>query len=145
MDSTEPNPTLAAGRYRAAGVRPAFRGSFLDSFRFAFEGLVYVFQTQPNFRVHMAAACAASVLGAWLQLSWLAWAILALTIGGVLISEIMNTAAEALVDLVSPQYHPLAKQVKDLTAAAVLVAAATSVVVGLAVLGPPLWLRLGVG
>ncbi len=145
MDSTERNPTLVAGRYPVAGVRPAFRGGFLDSFRFAAEGLLYVFRSQPNFRVHVAAACAVVLLGAWLQLSSLAWAILALTIGGVLISEILNTAAEALVDLVSPEYHPLAKQVKDLTAAAVLVAAATSVTVGLAILGPPLWLRLGLG
>ena len=116
----------------------------MDSFRFAAEGLLYVFRTQPNFRFHVVAACVATGLGLWLQLTSVSWAILALTIGGVLISEILNTAAEALVDLVSPEYHPLAKQVKDLTAAAVLVAAATSVVVGLAILGPPLWARFGI-
>ena len=54
----------------------------------------------------------------------------------------LNTVAEALVDLVSPGYHPLAKVVKDVTAAAVLLAAIISVIVGLLVLGPPLWVQV---
>jgi diacylglycerol kinase len=71
--------------------------------------------------------------------------LLALTIGSVLVMELLNTAAETLVDLVSPDYNPLAKRVKDLMAAAVLVAALVSIVVGISVLGPPLWARLGFG
>jgi len=73
----------------------------------------------------------------------LSWASLTLTIGSVLVAELLNTAAETLVDLVSPEYHPLAKRAKDMMAGAVLVMAITSVVVGLCVLGPPLWTRLG--
>jgi len=65
-----------------------------------------------------------------------------LTIGVVLVSEMLNTVAETLVDLVSPGYHPLAKVVKDVTAGAVLLAAIISIAVGLLVLGPPLWERL---
>ncbi len=149
MGASERHPSLAAGRYRAAGVRYApgapSRHRFVASFRFAAEGLRYAFDTQPNFRVHVAATVVVALLGLWLGLPWHSWAALALTTGVVLITEIFNTAAETLVDLVSPQYHPLAKQAKDLTAAAVLIAALISVVVGLAVLGPALWARLGLG
>jgi len=89
----------------------------------------------------MATVCVLA-LGAWLSLSRIEWAILALTMGLVWIAEFFNTALEAVVDLASPDIHPLAKVSKDVGAAAVLIAAITSVVVGLAILGPPLWARL---
>ncbi len=117
--------------------------SFWEGFQFASEGLLYAFRTQRNFRVHLAAAFAVIILGAWLRLPRQSWAILALIIGLVLTAEMINTAAEALVDLTSPEYHPLAKLVKDLMAGAVLIVALISVIVGLLILGPPLLLRLG--
>jgi diacylglycerol kinase len=89
----------------------------------------------------MATVCVIA-LGAWLSLSRIEWAILALAMGLVWIAEFFNTALEAVVDLASPDIHPLAKVSKDVGAAAVLIAAITSVVVGLAILGPPLWARL---
>jgi len=67
------------------------------------------------------------------------WAVLVLTIASVLILEGLNTAIEAAVDLASPNVHPLAKVAKDVAAGTVLVAAAAAVLVGLLVLGPPLW------
>ena len=115
----------------------------LDSFRFAFAGLWYTLRTQRNTRIQLAIAVAVVALGLWLGLSYIQWAALTLTIGFVLVSEMLNTVTETLVDLVSPGYHPLAKVVKDITAGAVLVAAITSVVVGLLVLGPPLWGKVG--
>ena len=117
--------------------------NILDSFRFAFSGLWYALRTQRNTRIHLAIATAVVALGLYLGLSYVQWAVLALTIGFVLVSEMLNTVAETLVDLVSPGYHPLAKVVKDVTAAAVLLTAIVSVVVGLLVLGPPLWKQLG--
>ena len=117
--------------------------SFWRGFQFAGEGLLYAFRTQRNFRVHLVMAIAAILLAAWLRLSPQSWAILALVIGLVLTAEMINTAAEALVDLTSPEYHPLAKLVKDLMAGAVLIVALISVIVGLLILGPPLLLRLG--
>ena len=117
--------------------------SFWEGFQFAGEGLLYAFRTQRNFRVHLVTAIAVIVLGTWLRLSQQSWAILALIIGLVLTAEMINTAAEALVDLTSPEYHPLAKLVKDLMAGAVLIVAMISVIVGLLILGPPLLLRLG--
>ena len=115
----------------------------MSGFRYAGEGLRYAIASQRNFRFHLSAALAAIMLGLWLRIPLQSWAFLALTIGAVLVMELLNTAAETLVDLVSPEYNPLAKQVKDLMAAAVLVAAIVSIVVGLVTLGPPLWLRLG--
>lgn len=67
------------------------------------------------------------------------WAVLLLTIALVWTAEFINTALEAVVDLASPQHHPLAKVGKDVGAAAVLIAALTSILVGLLILGPPLW------
>lgn len=116
--------------------------SILESFRFAFVGLWYALRTQRNTRVHLAIAAVVVVLGLCLNLSYVQWAVLTLTIGFVLVSEMLNTVAETLVDLISPGYHPLAKVVKDVTAGAVLLTAIISVVVGLLVLGPPLWKRL---
>ncbi len=116
--------------------------NLLESFQYAFAGLKYALRTQRNIRIHLTIAGAAVALGLWLHLPPGHWAILVLTIGFVLVGELLNTVAETLVDLASPDYHPLAKVAKDVTAGAVLLAAFVSVVVGLLVLGPPLWTRL---
>ena len=117
--------------------------NILDSFRFAFSGLWYALRTQRNTRIHLIIAAVVVALGVWLNLSPSQWAVLTLTIGFVLVSEMLNTVAETLVDLVSPGYHPLAKTVKDVTAGAVLLTAVVSVIVGVLVLGPPLWEKAG--
>jgi diacylglycerol kinase len=116
--------------------------NIIESFRFAFVGLWYALRTQRNTRIHLSIAAAVVAVGLCLNLSHVQWAVLTLTIGFVLVSEMLNTVAETLVDLISPGYHPLAKVVKDVTAGAVLLTAIVSVVVGLLVLGPPLWKRL---
>ena len=115
--------------------------NLFESFRFAFSGLWYALRTQRNTRIHLAISVVVVGLGLWLNLAAIQWAVLALTIGVVLVSEMLNTVAETLVDLASPGFHPLAKVVKDVTAGAVLLAAIVSIVVGLLVLGPPLWER----
>jgi diacylglycerol kinase len=114
---------------------------FLRSFEYASIGLIDAFD-QFNMWVHLAAAITTTAFALWLQVNLLTWAVLVLTIGFVFALELINTALESLVDLVSPNYHPLAKRVKDVGAGAVLVAAATAVLVGLLLLGPPLWARL---
>jgi len=115
--------------------------NIFESFRFAFSGLWYALRTQRNTRIHLTITAAVVVLGLCLELSYVQWAVVTLTIGFVLVSEMLNTVAETLVDLISPGFHPLAKIVKDVTAGAVLLAAIVSIVVGLLVLGPPLWER----
>jgi len=81
-------------------------------------------------------------MGWWLSLSWLEWAVIVLVVTMVWAVEFINTALEAVVDLASPQQHPLARVAKDVAAAAVLLASVGSVVIGLLILGPPLWARL---
>ena len=113
-----------------------------DSFRHAFAGCWHLLRTQQNAWIHACATVAVTALGLWLGLGRLEWAVIVLAVGLVWMAEFVNTALEAVVDLASPDLHPLAKIGKDVAAAAVLVGAITAVVVGLLVLGPALWLRL---
>ncbi len=116
--------------------------NLLESFRFAFAGLWYVLRTQRNMHIHLSITAVVVALGLWLKLPPAHWAVLVLVIGLVLISEMINTMIEKLVDLVSPEYHPLAKVVKDVMAGTVLLTAFISIIVGVLVLGPPLLERL---
>ena len=114
----------------------------LTSFKHAFSGVWYVVRTQRNARIHLAAALVVIALGLWLGLSYTQWAVIVLTIGLVLAAEAFNTVAEAAVDLATAERHPLAKIAKDVAAGAVLLMAITAVLVGLLILGPPLWRTL---
>ena len=116
--------------------------SFIRSVSHAWSGLVYMFLTQRNARLHLVGALAAIALATWLRIDSTRWAILLLTIGAVCAGETINTTVEALVDLLSPEWHERAKVAKDVSAGAVLLLAVTAVAVGLVVLGPPLWSRL---
>ncbi|MCS7260850.1 MAG: diacylglycerol kinase family protein [Anaerolineae bacterium] len=116
--------------------------AWLSSFHHAWDGLWYVVRTQRNVRVHLAALVLAVGLGIVVQLSRLEWVLLTLVIGAVLAAEWFNTAIEATIDLVTTQYHPLAKVAKDAAAAGVLVTALVAIVVGVLMLGVPLWQRL---
>ncbi len=113
--------------------------SRIASFRHAFSGWWYVLRTQRNARIHAIISTAVFIVGVWLELDRRDWAILLLTMVAVWMGEFINTALEAVVDLASPDIHPLAKVGKDVGAAAVLIAALAAVLIGLLVLGPPLW------
>lgn len=108
----------------------------------ALRGWMYVLKTQHNAWVHSLAAAIVIILGFWLQIPARDWAVLVLTIAMVFTAEFINTSIEAVVDLASPQKHPLAKVGKDVGAGAVLIAALAGVLIGLLILGPPLWGRL---
>lgn len=123
-------------------MNPKPRFSLLASFRFAGAGLWDVVRTQRNFQIHLGVMVAVIGMGLWLGVARQEWPSLILSMGWVLVAEIFNTGAETLVDLASPTSHPLAKRVKDLAAGAVLLSAMGAVLVGLLVLGPPLWQRL---
>jgi diacylglycerol kinase len=118
--------------------------SRLRAFSYALRGFWFVIKTQRNAWIHAVITILVCALSVWLGLSTLEWAGLILTIAFVWTAEIINTALEAVVDLASPQHHPLAKVGKDVGAAAVLIAAITAILVGLLILGPPLWERLRV-
>lgn len=116
-----------------------FFRSRAQSFRHAFRGWGYVIRTQRNAWIHAVISTAVILTALWLHLDLQDWAILLLTIVLVWTAEFINTALEAVVDLASPEQNPLAKVGKDVGAAAVLIAALTSILVGLLILGPPLW------
>jgi len=138
---------LCPGVIEAAGVRRVHwwvcaMKRLWTSFGYAFAGLKYLFETQPNARIHIAITVAVAAAGLWVGLPAQEWALLALTTGMVFVAEGINTALEATVDLVSPEPHPLARVAKDVCAGAVTLAAAAAVAVGLLILGPPLYARL---
>jgi diacylglycerol kinase len=112
------------------------------SFGYAFRGFWYVLRTQQNAWIHAVIATLVVILSLWLRLDAREWAIIILTTAMVFTAEFLNTAIEAVVDLASPQKHPLAKVGKDVGAAAVLIAALAAILVGVLILGPPLWARL---
>ena len=121
---------------------PEYRNhSIVDAFRCAVRGVMRTFAGQRNLRVQVGIGALVVLLGLLLGLGATEWAILALCISGVLVAELVNTAVEATVDLVSPHYSELARVAKDAAAGAALVAAASSVVVGLLIFIPRL-LRL---
>lgn len=111
---------------------------FLISLQHAVRGVRIALTTQRNARVHAAIATLVILAGAALRLSWSEWALLALAIGLVCVTELLNTAIEDAVDLVTTEHHPLAGRAKDIAAGAVLLASLTAIVVGLLVLGPRL-------
>ena len=114
------------------------RSPLVQSFRFAFAGLAYCFRTQRNFRIHIAIGLLAVLAGVLLGLTWPEWAVIALLIVLVLAAEMVNTMVESLVDLVTTEYHPLAKVAKDVAAGIVLLTALGAIVVGLLIFGPKL-------
>jgi diacylglycerol kinase (ATP) len=118
-----------------------FIRSRVAAFGHAIRGWWHVLQTQHNAWIHSIVATVIVALGLWLGLPPHDWAIIVLTIAMVFTAEFINTAIEAVVDLASPVHHPLAKVGKDVGAGAVLVAALAAALIGLLILGPPLWAR----
>ena len=115
---------------------------FIAGFGHAFKGLWYALRTQRNARVHISIAILAILMGVVLHISAVEFAIVFMAITGVFIAEMFNTVFELCIDLASPDYHPLAKIAKDVAAGAVLLSAMLSVVIGLFVFGPHLWVLL---
>ena len=108
------------------------------SFRYATAGLRYLIVSQRNARVQSGIGVVALVLAAVLRVSRIEWAIITLLIALVLTLEAVNSAIEATVDLVTSEYHPLAKIAKDVAAGAVWLMAIASVVIGAIIFLPPL-------
>lgn len=119
-----------------------FLTSRIRAFGYAFQGWWFVIRTQRNAWIHAMVSVLVVLVCAWVGLPARDWAVIVLAIALVWTAEFLNTALEAVVDLASPQQHYLAKVGKDVGAAAVLIAAASSVLIGLLVIGPPLWQRL---
>lgn len=123
-------------------MKDLLRRRFL-SFTHAIDGIEYVLRTQPNSRIHCFFTVLVLVIAAILHVSLVEFAILVMAIGFVWAAELFNTAVEVTIDLVSPQQHPLAKAIKDVSAGGVLISAITAVILGLVIFAPPLLKWLG--
>lgn len=110
-----------------------------SSFAYAIKGILYVVVTGRNMKIHLLAAVLVVLAGHWLGVSRLEWAILSFCIFAVLAAETFNTAVEKTVDLVTRDYHPLAKHAKNIAAGGVLLTAINAVIIALLVFGPYLF------
>ncbi|WP_434511380.1 diacylglycerol kinase family protein [Desulfitobacterium sp. AusDCA] len=112
--------------------------SFWQSLGHARRGIQYSFKTQKHFQFHILAGSIVIIAAGMIQVTRLEWVLLFIAIGSVLAAEVINTAIELVVDLVQPNYHPIAGMAKDVAAGAVLVAAIQAVIIGFLIFGPPL-------
>lgn len=135
QDESEDKLVRHAGDDRA---KPSSRFSLTQAFRCAWDGIRYAFVSQRNLKIHCAFAVAAVILGVALRISEAGWLAVVCCIMVVMALEVVNTAIESVVDLVSPEWHELAKRAKDCAAGAVYLAAIGSLVVAAIVYVPRL-------
>jgi diacylglycerol kinase len=113
----------------------SFTRSRFKSFTYAFEGLVNLLRSEKNMWIHLAATIIAILAGIYKNITPGDWCFITIAIGLVWISEAFNTAMERLCNVVTKDLHPLIKQVKDISAAAVLLSAVVAIVIGSFVFG----------
>jgi diacylglycerol kinase len=112
-----------------------YRRKFLNAFR----GMYVVFKTTKNIFIHIGVALVAIIFGFYFHLSSPEWIAVVFAIGFVIVSETFNTAIEIDIDLTSPEYHPFARDTKDVAAAAVLFSVFVAVIVGLIIFLPKIF------
>lgn len=112
---------------------------FYQSFKYAFEGLFYAFRAERNLKIDLVISLFVIALGIWLKISLFEWLCIMIAIGGVISLELMNTALERVIDLVTEDFHPLAKKGKDIAASAVLFFAIIAAIIGLMIFVPKIW------
>lgn len=110
----------------------------IRSIQFAIEGWATVLHNEKNTWVHAVVSILVVGLGFLLDISLDQWILLILTVAMVWIAEFFNSAIEMMINLISPEFHPMAKKSKDIGAAAVLIAATASILIGLLLFLPPL-------
>ncbi|MFD2704145.1 diacylglycerol kinase family protein [Salibacterium lacus] len=118
------------------------RQRLFRSFCCAWAGLTLVVRHEQNMKFHLLAAAAAVICGFVFSIPLFHWMILVVIIGGMLALEVMNTAVERVVDMITEDYHPAAEKAKDIAAAAVLVYSAAAVVIGILIFYEPVMSRL---
>ncbi len=106
------------------------------SFSHAFRGMGLLFRTQPNAQLHMIGGITIILLGIYFNITHTDWIALVVAIGMVLVAEAFNTAIEIDINLTSPDFHPFARDTKDVAAAAVLISVFVACAIGLFVFVP---------
>jgi len=107
----------------------------INSFGYAIKGMFLVLKDQQNMRIHAVAIVVVTIAGIFLDLTAIEWSLIALCIGSVISIEMINTAIELLVDLVSPEFNEKAGKIKDIAAGAVLFTAIVATVVAVYIFG----------
>ena len=108
----------------------------IKSFNYAFNGLSILIKEERNARIHLCLAVCVLIAGFVLKISTLEWVSIMLAMGFVIVLETINSAIENLADFISPEKHEKIKRIKDLSAAAVLLAALTALIIGLLIFVP---------
>ena len=124
------------------GYSPITSKSRIASFRYALAGWLYMLRYQKNIRIQATMSILVFAVGLWLTLSPVEWAVLVLIVTINWMTEFINAAVEAVVNLASPNIHPMARVAKDVAAAASLLAAVAALIIGGLILGPPLAQRV---
>lgn len=109
---------------------------FINSFSYPIRGLKYAYRNEQNLTVDVGISILVAIAGFIFKLNPTEWVVVAFTIGAVISLELVNTAIEAAIDMVTEEYHPLAKVAKDTSAAAVFIIAIVAVIVGLIIFLP---------
>ncbi len=117
------------------------KNKLVSSFGYAWQGIIHAMKRERNFRLHVLATIVVAIAGSISSLSSMEWMVILLCVGGVLSLELLNSALERVVDLASPTTHELAKQAKDMSAAAVLVFALASAIIGILIFLPK-WMEI---
>ncbi len=117
--------------------------SFIKGFAYAFRGIWITFKSERNFKIHTVALCLVVAMGLYLHLSALEWGLTIFAIGFVLVAELFNTAIERIGDEVaSGKVNSFVRNIKDISAAAVLLSALTALIIGIIILFIPLIQKL---
>ena len=111
----------------------------INSFRFAFRGIYFFFKNEIHAKIHLLAVFVTSIAGFFFHISTTEWCLILLCFSIVLATEMINSAVENLVDLISPGIHPLAGKAKDLAAGAVLMAAIIAVIIAAIIFVPKIF------
>lgn len=112
------------------------RNSRIQSFKYAFTGILTLLRTQANARIHLLATLAPLATGLYFKLSTIEWSLIVISIMAVWSAEALNTALEFLADATHPEFHPLIKKSKDVAAAGVLIAALGASIIAALIFGP---------
>lgn len=112
--------------------------NIFESFRNAGQGIKTAFQDERNFRIEIYLGMIAVIMGVWLKINVLEWTAVVFCIMLVVVSEMVNSALEHLVNLFSPEYHDLARKAKDISAGAVLMISAGAGIIGCMIFLPKL-------
>ncbi|WP_217586738.1 diacylglycerol kinase family protein [Lentibacillus saliphilus] len=105
---------------------------------FALNGIAYVIKQEQNMRIHMVAAILAIICGVVLQISKVEWVLITVVIALVMVTEVINSCIELMMDYIKPDYHVLTKHIKDMAAGAVLLAAIAAAITGFIIFLPKL-------